>query len=216
MFIYPTHPVSFDFVDEMPIDPNLLIGIKQQAALFLGVLSKSAMPSKKLSQPYYIRVGSYLRRLSMQKLMTLRQAARMIGVSYDRLWYACITKKINAAYQAEGTRLFTCQDTENARTYFAHKKGGSMKMPFGKHKGMPVHQLPKGYLLWLHDNCDLRGRLRDEIDFTLGGKRMVDPSSSASARRTQPIEYHLRPDVLDRIAADVEASRQRRTKPDIS
>jgi hypothetical protein len=90
-----------------------------------------------------------------------------------------------------------------------------MKMPFGKHKGVPVHQLPRHYLLWLHDNCDLRGQLRDEVDFALGRKSMADPSSSAPAKLTQPVEYHLRPDVLDRIAADVEASRQKRNKPDI-
>lgn len=29
-----------------------------------------------------------------------------------------------------------------------------MKMPWGKHKGEDMEDLPTGYLLWLAENCD--------------------------------------------------------------
>jgi hypothetical protein len=91
----------------------------------------------------------------MQELMTLRQTAQRIGVSYDRLWYACKTHQLSAQYQSEGTRLFTCEDTEKAKEYFARKEKE------GNHK------------------C------------------------------------YLQPEVLDRVAADVDAIRQKRIEPDI-
>jgi hypothetical protein len=80
------------------------------------------MPSKKLSGPHYIRVTLIRGDIDMQDLLTLRQAAKTIGISYDRLWYACITKRICPEYQAGGTRLFTYQDAERAKEYFASKE----------------------------------------------------------------------------------------------
>ena len=29
-----------------------------------------------------------------------------------------------------------------------------MKMPWGKHKGRDIHELPSGYLLWLAENSN--------------------------------------------------------------
>ncbi len=31
-------------------------------------------------------------------------------------------------------------------------EGGSMKMPFGKHKGCEITDLPSSYLLWIAEN----------------------------------------------------------------
>lgn len=31
---------------------------------------------------------------------------------------------------------------------------GTMIMPWGKHKGRAIEELPSGYLKWLADNCE--------------------------------------------------------------
>ncbi|MBY0261810.1 MAG: DUF3820 family protein [Phycisphaerales bacterium] len=36
-------------------------------------------------------------------------------------------------------------------------------MPFGKHKGEPIGELPLDYLRWLLDTCDLGGELRRHV-----------------------------------------------------
>jgi uncharacterized protein (DUF3820 family) len=38
-----------------------------------------------------------------------------------------------------------------------------MNMPFGKHIGVPVGELPKKYLQWLVDNVNLNGKLKTEV-----------------------------------------------------
>ena len=39
-----------------------------------------------------------------------------------------------------------------------------MHMPFGKHRGVPLEQVPEAYLLWLLDNCrQLSPTLREAI-----------------------------------------------------
>jgi uncharacterized protein (DUF3820 family) len=37
-------------------------------------------------------------------------------------------------------------------------------MPFGKHKGEYVCDLPIGYLEWLYDNIELNGDLAEAVD----------------------------------------------------
>jgi hypothetical protein len=39
-----------------------------------------------------------------------------------------------------------------------------MRMPFGKHRGENLSDLPDSYLEWLHGLDDLRGRLRRAVD----------------------------------------------------
>lgn len=41
-------------------------------------------------------------------------------------------------------------------------------MPFGKHKGKEVSEVPKGYLRWLLNNGELYGSLASEIASVLG------------------------------------------------
>jgi hypothetical protein len=36
-------------------------------------------------------------------------------------------------------------------------------MPFGKHKGEKLGNVPSSYLLWIYDNLDLRDDLKDYI-----------------------------------------------------
>jgi len=38
-----------------------------------------------------------------------------------------------------------------------------MRMPFGKYEGHEIDDIPLDYLDWLAENCDLYGRLRDEV-----------------------------------------------------
>jgi Putative quorum-sensing-regulated virulence factor len=38
------------------------------------------------------------------------------------------------------------------------------RMPFGKYKGRLLRELPADYLRWLHDACDLREPLRQDIE----------------------------------------------------
>lgn len=39
-----------------------------------------------------------------------------------------------------------------------------MMMPFGRHKGEDVHDIPLHYLEWLRDNCGLYGELEAAVD----------------------------------------------------
>lgn len=43
-----------------------------------------------------------------------------------------------------------------------------MLMPFGKHKGKEIESIPKGYLRWLNNNCDLQGELKTAVEVRLG------------------------------------------------
>jgi hypothetical protein len=38
-----------------------------------------------------------------------------------------------------------------------------LRMPFGKHQGKPLHDIPMAYLGWLLDQCDLRPSLREAV-----------------------------------------------------
>ena len=44
-----------------------------------------------------------------------------------------------------------------------------VKMPFGKHNGMPLELVPPDYLLWVLDNCDLRPALKRAIEQVVYG-----------------------------------------------
>lgn len=39
-----------------------------------------------------------------------------------------------------------------------------MKMPFGKHKGTPLDELPVSYITWMKENMDLHGDLKASIE----------------------------------------------------
>lgn len=41
---------------------------------------------------------------------------------------------------------------------------GTMTMPFGKHKGLEVKNLPRGYVSWMRENMDLNGDLKEALD----------------------------------------------------
>jgi hypothetical protein len=43
-----------------------------------------------------------------------------------------------------------------------------MKMPFGRHKGKEISEIPPDYLEWVSDNLTISGDLADEIYRVLG------------------------------------------------
>ena len=44
-------------------------------------------------------------------------------------------------------------------------------IPFGKHKGTPVEQVPLDYLKWLHKNVKLKGGLKRAVELIVTGVR---------------------------------------------
>jgi hypothetical protein len=49
-----------------------------------------------------------------------------------------------------------------------------MKMPFGKHKGKELTEIPRGYLRWLQGNIELSGWLAHGVSQALVGKAVMD------------------------------------------
>ncbi len=45
-----------------------------------------------------------------------------------------------------------------------------MHMPFGRHRGQPLEEIPLDYLRWLHDSCDLREPLRSGVEVELDAR----------------------------------------------
>ncbi len=54
-----------------------------------------------------------------------------------------------------------------------------MKMPFGKHAGLELTDVPRQYLIWLRRQPNLRGPLVKEIDDVLNGN-VVAPKDDES------------------------------------
>lgn len=40
-----------------------------------------------------------------------------------------------------------------------------MEMPFGKYKGIDMEEVPNSYIIWLHENTELREPLKSYIDY---------------------------------------------------
>jgi hypothetical protein len=51
--------------------------------------------------------------------------------------------------------------------------GAAMRMPFGKHRGIPLEELPDTYLFWLYGLADLREPLRTFVN--LEYRRRCEP-----------------------------------------
>jgi hypothetical protein len=45
-----------------------------------------------------------------------------------------------------------------------------MRMPFGKHRGVAVAEIPESYLRWLHETVSLREPLKTAVAVALKGK----------------------------------------------
>jgi hypothetical protein len=43
-------------------------------------------------------------------------------------------------------------------------------MPFGKHRGVPLDKIPRGYLRWVLAECDLSPSLREDIAAIVKGE----------------------------------------------
>jgi len=50
-----------------------------------------------------------------------------------------------------------------------------VNMPFGKHRGQPLEEVPTSYLQWLLDNCDLRPQLQEAVEEELGQRWSQPP-----------------------------------------
>jgi hypothetical protein len=56
-------------------------------------------------------------------------------------------------------------------------KGNTMILDFGKHKGKPVHRVPKNYLRWmLREIDDLSPQLRTAVEYGLRGEAYDPPT----------------------------------------
>lgn len=57
---------------------------------------------------------------------------------------------------------------ETFTQFLAWLKGGvanpNIKMPFGKHKGTPMGELPASYINWMKENMDLQGDLKATVE----------------------------------------------------
>jgi hypothetical protein len=62
-----------------------------------------------------------------------------------------------------------------------------MKMPFGKHKGKELTEIPKGYLRWLRNQDWVGAWLVDGVDEVLEGQQRSEPS------REELIEQIVKP-----------------------
>lgn len=78
-----------------------------------------------------------------------------------------------------------------------------MKVPFGKFKGWEVEKVPRDYLTWLWETCDLREPLRSAVEDALsnGGEE------GALARSDLPPE--LKPVVRELVSAGYRSLAQR-------
>lgn len=70
-------------------------------------------------------------------------------------------------------------------------------MPFGKHRGERISDLPLDYLLWLRDNIDLREPLRTVVAFELR-QRLAPPPPPHSFFPSLSVPPALRP-MVERI-----------------
>ena len=56
-------------------------------------------------------------------------------------------------------------------------------MPFGKHKGKPIHEIPKNYLIWLTDNVDMHPWLAKAVQAALGNEGIPEEDEEAKVHR---------------------------------
>lgn len=60
----------------------------------------------------------------------------------------------------------------------------SMRMPFGKYRGLLVNELPYGYLNWLIENIDLREPLRSAVFWSLNQRKAESGSECLPGEAT--------------------------------
>jgi hypothetical protein len=64
-------------------------------------------------------------------------------------------------------------------------------MPFGKHKGCPVRDLPDSYVQWLVDGDVLYGPLRDEVEAEYAYRFAT--GARGTQERTAGLSIHIAP-----------------------
>lgn len=58
-----------------------------------------------------------------------------------------------------------------------------MKLPFGKHKGEAIEDVPLAYLKWLEERDDLRPDLREALQFEITRRESDVTSMGRAVRR---------------------------------
>ena len=56
------------------------------------------------------------------------------------------------------------------------------RMPFGKHRGRPLCEVPANYLTWLLRKCDLSPWLEQAVQDELSSRELVSPGRKSGAR----------------------------------
>lgn len=70
-------------------------------------------------------------------------------------------------------------------------------MPFGRHKGKRLDQIPRGYLRWAQANVEMSGWLKTAVDAVVAGKPV--PPQPARGGWTTSSDFHLDPEIDARI-----------------
>ena len=55
-------------------------------------------------------------------------------------------------------------------------------MPFGKHKGVPLNKIPRGYLGWILTNLTLNPNLKRDIEAIYKGKPLPETPPTLEQR----------------------------------
>ena len=71
----------------------------------------------------------------------------------------------------ESNRAIQIRCSECGKFYgnYRYAKPDAMTMPFGKHKGELITEIPEKYLEWLYFNCDLSKSLYEAVEAALYG-----------------------------------------------
>lgn len=81
-----------------------------------------------------------------------------------------------------------------------------MQMPFGKHAGKELADIPRAYLVWALENLELHEDLRAEISKIVkagNGKRAVAKKETTPAPDQLVEAVNRLADVVDRLASEI-------------
>ena len=65
-----------------------------------------------------------------------------------------------------------------------------MTMPFGRHKGVAIEDLPDSYLTWLLEEVALRGRLKTAVEREWEDRQQRESPRSLAARSAFILRLH--------------------------
>lgn len=97
----------------------------------------------------------------IEQVRSARQEAARIKAQQELRRMEAMRRMVrtNAHYTTEEIDLFADEIIRNGGV----RRIASMRMPFGKHKGLEISNVPSGYLRWMLENVKLYGKLRAAI-----------------------------------------------------